>query len=253
MGKERYSDHRGIMHRGLPGLSNVPAIPLPGGHRLVRQDHTFFGAITTTDVVPPGWTVKATSGTIASADIQGGGIVMNCPGTIEDYAQISLGTVGGGAYFPAAGYDIVYYVRMKASITGVASNENIAFGLIDTEDSEYYADGGGGCTINRIAISKLLNETDWSIEVGSTGGDLTRQSLDTARAPANLTVQEFVVRITELGEVRVYVDGHYQASDKITNDIPATGLMPFFFIKAGDTEVEALYPLEWYSALLKVE
>lgn len=241
MKKIGFLDGRRPVVGGVPGWSGVPGLLIPGQ---MQAYGIFEDFLTATELaagtIVPGWELDVTSTTLTIADIAGGAVLLTTGGVDEDTGQLTLGSLDGGAFWPAAGKDIWFEARVKNSLTGTPKDENLAFGLQDPSATEYLADAGAGPAVNNhLMFLTLDGGTNWLFEGDKAGA---ADQNDLGKAVESLTYHTFGFHVVGVTRVDVYYDRELVAAGQVTTDnIPVTGLMPFIFIKAGSAAAEAIY------------
>lgn len=236
---------------GIPAWTEVPGLLIPGQLQGYGIYEEFLGLNELN--VPagighnvPGWhsDIFNGGGALSLADVRGGNVLLQTAGGNNDSAQLTLGDAVGGAFWPEVWKEIWFEALMKHSY--VQADENIAFGLADPVETEYLDDDGGGMNDqNHLIFVVLDGEALWYFQ-GDKGGTVTKTSI--AHAPVDLAYHTFGfhvhgVNVTGLlpGQVDVYYDRVLVAAQVLTASIPVNGLMPFFTIKAGSGNAEAVY------------
>jgi len=240
-----FIDGRRPVVGGINAWTEVPGLLIPGqlqGYGIYEE----FMGVSELNVPAgighnvPGWESNIFNGgaALSLADIRGGNVLLQTAGGNNDSGQLTLGDVVGGAFWPAADKDIWFEALMKH--TYAVADENIAFGLIDPDAAVYLADDGGGIPINNhLAFVVLDGGALWCFQ-GNKAGLVDTNSL--AIAPVDLVFHTFGFHVRGVTAVDVYYDRVLVAAGQIlTANIPVTGLMPFFAIKAGSAAVEAVY------------
>lgn len=230
-------DSRRITIDGIGGWPQVPAVLIPGNLQAYGIYDDFFeecnlAAGRTLD----GWRLRATNALFTIADVVGGVFMLNTSDTADnDVAQLTLGGEDGGAFWPAAHHDIFFEVRVRQTILGV-NTLNLAFGLQDPAAAEYLGDDGGGPTTDNhimfLTLDTAAGNNAWSFE-SDKAGTADRNAL-TLNLDA-LTWHTYGFWVRGVTNIYVFYDRVYYADGLIaTDEIPVTGLMPFFCIKDGN-------------------
>jgi hypothetical protein len=247
-------DARRPMVGGIPGWGAVPGLLIPG------QEHAFgifedFLHVSELNVpagithMVPGWEGEIqNAGTLQTADVRGGVVLMQAPGADNDAVQITLGSLDGGAFWPEAGKDIWVEFRVKLS---PADDINFAVGLQDPSTTIYLDDDGAGLTVNNHICFYGLDEDDAAavdiMFVGDKAG--AADANDTGYDLADLTWMYLGFYVNGVTSVDCYYNRVKIASAALaTANIPITGLMPFLCLKAGQGEAQALYA-DWCMAV----
>lgn len=245
MTRPGYIDGRRLVIGGMCGWTKVPALLVPGQMKAFGIMEDFFGSIElAAGESPPGWEtdVFGGGGTFTIADIAGGYGLWQTGGANNDCIQSTLGSLDGGAFWPAAGHDIWFEARVKQSIAGV-NQLNLAFGLQDPSAGVYLGDNGGGPQVNNhlmfLTLDTGAGNNAWSFE-GDKAGAADRNALGVNLV--SLVEHYYGFHVQGVTQVNVYYDRVLVAAGKVvTANIPVTGLMPFVCIKEGDGGAEAVY------------
>jgi len=241
MKKVGFIDGRRPVVGGIPAWDEVPGLLIPGQLQGYGIYEEFLGITElAAGAVVPGWRLDGFNGgaTLSLADVRGGNALLQTAGGDNDSGQLTLGDGVHGTFFPEAGKDIWFEARMKHTYS--EADENIAFGLIDPSEGEYLDDDGGGLNIaNHLLFVVLDGESLWYFQGDKTG---TSDKNSLAIAPVDLAYHTFGFHVRGVTAVDVYYDRALIAAGQVlTASIPVTGLMPFFTIKAGSGNVEAVY------------
>ena len=248
--KTGYLDIRRLRQDGVPHWSDAPIYSIPGAMISYKVIEEFMGLgadLAANAVVPLAsgnwWLTEANAVTMSQADVAGGVATLTCGGAAEDGGQVSLGGVqaGGGAIFCAAGKTIWFEVR--ASLTDIGTDQlNAFFGLINPNATEWLPDGGGGAMGVNDVIGWVLQDTEinWSF----VGRRIAVENYVDCGAACDTTDGEyhyFGFLVDGITSVTAYFDRvAIAAGAQVTANIPITGLMPGFAIKAGNTNAEIL-------------
>ena len=236
-----FIDGRRPVVGGVPAWTEVPGLLIPGQLQAYGIYEEFLGITElAAGAVVPGWRLDVFGGgaTLSLADVRGGNVLLQTAGGNNDAGQLTLGDALHGAFWPEADKDIWYEALMKHSY--VEADENIAFGLMDPAVAAYLGNDGAGIAINNhLAFVVLDGEALWYFQ-GNKAAAVDKNSL--AIAPVNLVYHTFGFHVRGVTQVDVYYDRNLIAAGQVlTANIPVTGLMPFFAIKEGSGNVEAVY------------
>jgi len=241
-----YIDGRRMRVGGVPIWGPVPNILIPGSMEAygIFDDFLSVEDLDANNSTPTGqatWEfLEATAGTIAQADEVGGAIAIASPATINNGGQITMGSLaGGGAFWLAADKHLWFEVRAKATI-GSAGHFNFYIGLINPVNADILANGGIALpNDDMLGFVVRDGEVNWSF-VGDNAGDEDMNALGAGCVVDN-AYHYLGFYVNGLTNVTVYYDRAVIAAGAITTDqMPRTGLMPAFAVKAGDGNIEIM-------------
>ncbi len=244
-----YIDGRRTRVGGVPVWGAVPDVLTPGSMEAFGIFEEFLGSTElAAGISGVGWLLDVTATLFSIEDaIPGGAVLLTTGGANEDTGQLTLGDGAGGIFVPAAGKDIWYEARVKTTKTG--NNPNYFFGLQDPAvvaappANEYIQDTGGARLDNHLCF-QIMDTTsapapDWTFE-GDDSGVPDINGLAIAQDPG--VFHTFGFHVVGATRVDVYIDRVLIAAGEVgVASIPdGIGLMPVFFVKAGDGSAEVL-------------
>ncbi len=242
-----YIDGRRFRVGNVPTWGPVPDVPTPGSMEaygifddfLSCEDLAGAGSTPTDQAVWEFWIQNAAA--IAQADVVGGHAIITCGGANEDSGQITLGCLtsarSGGAFFLAAGKHLWFEARAKATNLGTAQL-NIFIGLINPIDAAILANAGGALpNDDMLGFVVRDGESDYSF----VGDKASAEDYNGLAVAIDTSYHYFGFYVNGVTDVTVYLDRVAIGVGAIaTANIPVTGLMPAFAIKAGSAAAEVL-------------
>ena len=247
--KTGYLDSRRMRQGGLPHWPDAPFMSIPGAmiSYSVFEEFMGEGAVLAGNGVLPmksgtWYLTEAADITTAYADAAGGIFTLTCGGVNEDGGQVSLGGVqaGGGAFWLAAGKTLWFEVRAAVSRESGTDEMNAFFGIIDPTAAEWLTDAGGALTI--IDFAGWLIQ-DGGANWGFVGNNAGAEDINDCGVACDYDADYhyFGFMVDGVTSITAYFDRVAIAAGAIaTANIPVTGLMPGFAIKAGSATAEIL-------------
>lgn len=242
-------DGRRIGVSGVPGFEGAPSLLNP-------LDRNFFGIMdhflqmgfdAGGAIAPTGWLRRETGGGLMQiAGVMGGVLLMRTAGGNNDNEQITLGGNANGAFFPQVNHDIFFEARVFTTLAAAAiTTPNYGLGLIAPANADYLADNGGAHPNNNfMGFFKRDGEGDIFFAGRNAGGGIDNNDLGIAWPDSTwMTLGLHCYNVAAALVCDVYVNRVQIAAGTLaTANIPIVGLMPFFAVKAGDANLEAINP-----------
>lgn len=243
-----YIDGRRFRVGNVPTWGPVPDVLIPGAMEAYGIFEDFLSCETLagdgTTVTGEGvWQFKeANDCTIAQGDEAGGVMTLVNGALLNDGGQIMMGMdpavhVSRGAFFLAAGKHLWFEARLKSTNAGT-DNIGIFAGLVEPEDTDILANGGGAIAIqDHLGFSIRGTQTTYRFNGGKAAvpdeNDLSI-SLDTS-------YHRFGFYVNGVTSVAVYLDRTLiSAGEVLTASIPVVGLVPILAVKNNSANAETL-------------